>query len=234
MRRIVPVVAALIATAMGLSAGTALAQEIGDVRQRTFNGAVGVPPGGEERELLFNNDVFAEERVSTDDSATTALQFLDDTRLKVGSNSTLVLDRFVYDPDTQTGELAITFGKGIFRFVTGEINKDGIVLKTPTASMTVRGTDVIIEVMADDTSLISVVDGIVDIVPCGGEPRTPGSGQSVIVPASCTSTQQVEGRITSDDPGVGDGSPSFDRSPGNGGREHELRDRKSRDNSQSP
>ncbi|MGD9742776.1 MAG: FecR domain-containing protein [Dongiaceae bacterium] len=226
MRSIVPAVAALIATAVGLSAEMATAQEIGAVRQRTFNGAVGLPPGGEERDLLFNNDVFAEERVSTDGSATTSLQFLDNTRLKVGSNSTLVLDRFVYDPDTETGELAITFGKGIFRFVTGEINKNGIRLNTPTASMTVRGTDVIIEVKPDDTTLISVIEGTVDVVPCGGEPRAPGTGQSVIVPASCTSTEQVEGRITRNDPGVSDGSASFGSTTGNGSREREPRERK--------
>ena len=49
----------------------------------------------------------------------------------IGGASTVVLDRFVYDPDAGTGEAAISFSKGIFRFVTGGIkNKEAVQLHT--------------------------------------------------------------------------------------------------------
>ena len=52
-----------------------------------------------------------------------------------------VLDRFVYDPDTHQGDVAISFAKGAFRFIRGEIkNKQNVTLRTPTASMVIRGT----------------------------------------------------------------------------------------------
>lgn len=199
-----------------VAAGAALADEIGAVRQRDYNGALGTPPGAEARRLLFNNDIFAEETVATDAEATTSLQFLDQTRLKVGTNSTVVLDRFVYDPDTQTGEIAITFGKGIFRFVTGEIkNKEAIILKTPTATMSVRGTEATIDVRDDNTTLVYVHDGAVPITPCGGEPLEPVSGQTAIIAGDCTGASLSEGNQTRNDPGVDDGSAAFNRGPVN-------------------
>lgn len=220
---------AMAATAVAI--GTAPAAEIGAVRQRDYNGALGTPPGEGERRLLFNNDIFAEETVVTDAEATTSLQFLDQTRLKVGTNSTVVLDRFIYDPETQTGEIAITFGKGIFRFVTGEIrNKEAIVLKTPTATMSVRGTDATIDVRDDNTTLVYVHDGAVPITPCGGDPLEPQSGQTAIIAGDCTGASLAEGNQTRNDPGVEDGSGAFDRGPvNNDGNDSDSDRRKSVD-----
>jgi FecR protein len=207
---------ASIVAAAGGAGSAGMAAEIGAVQQRAYNGALGTPPGESERKLLFNNDIYAEETVATDAAATTSLQFLDSTRLKVGTSSTVVLDRFVYDPDTQTGAIAITFGKGIFRFVTGAIkNKEAIVLKTPTATMSVRGTDATVEVRDDNTTLVYVHDGAVPIDPCGGEPVEPQSGQTAIVAGDCSGTQVVDGDQTRGDPGVADGSPAFNRGPVN-------------------
>jgi len=205
-----------IAAAAGGAGFASMAAEIGAVQQRQYNGALGTPPGDSARELFFNNDIFQEETVATDATATTSLQFLDNTRLKVGSSSTVVLDRFVYDPDTQTGEIAITFGKGIFRFVTGEIkNKEAIVLKTPTATMSVRGTDATIDVREDNTTLVYVHDGAVPIDPCGGDDLVPETGQTAIVAGDCSGAQLVQGDATRNDPGVDDGSGAFDRGPVN-------------------
>lgn len=216
-----------IAAAGAIGGSTGMAAEIGAVQQREYNGALGTPPGEPARRLLFNNDIFAEETVATDESATTSLQFLDDTRLKVGTNSTLVLDRFVYDPETQTGEIAITFGKGIFRFVTGEIkNKEAIILKTPTATMSVRGTDATIEVRDDNTTLVYVSDGAVPITPCGGEPLEPQGGQTAIIAGDCSGASIAEGNHTRKDPGVGDGSGAFDRGPINNDNKDSEVDRK--------
>ena len=203
-----------VAIAAAGAYASAEAAEIGAVQQRDYNGALGTPPGETERRLLFNNDIYAEETVATDAQATTSLQFLDLTRLKVGTNSTVVLDRFVYDPETQTGEIAITFGKGIFRFVTGEIkNKEAIVLKTPTATMSVRGTDATIDVREDNTTLVYVHEGAVPITPCGGDPVEPQTGQTAIIAGDCTGASVAEGNHTRDDPGVGDGSGAFSRGP---------------------
>ncbi len=56
-------------------------------------------------------------------------------------SSSLVIDKFVYNPSTGTGELAASFSKGALRFVGGKLSKNepGVKVKTPAGTLTVRG-----------------------------------------------------------------------------------------------
>ena len=66
--------------------------------------------------------------------------FLDESALTIGPNSEVVLDEFVYDPNTKTGKLVLTATKGLFRLVGGRISKTNpVILKTPTATIGIRG-----------------------------------------------------------------------------------------------
>src|SRR5262245_7813046 len=65
----------------------------------------------------------------------------DDTKLALGPNARLALDKFVYDPNkTVGGQVTVNFAKGAFRFITGNSDKEAYEIKTPTASLGVRGT----------------------------------------------------------------------------------------------
>jgi FecR protein len=126
---------------VALSASAVLAdQQIGNVVQKDFNGAKGLRVASTSADdLLFNHDVFAGEIVKTSASASTVIRFQDQTQIQVGANSSIVLDKFVYDPASGTGDAAIKFGTGVFRFITGDIkNKDAVKLTTPTTSLTIR------------------------------------------------------------------------------------------------
>ena len=64
------------------------------------------------------------------------LLFLDESALTIASNSDVVLDKFIYDPKTSKGEIALSLGAGVFRFVGGRISKTSMVrIKTPTATI---------------------------------------------------------------------------------------------------
>ena len=80
----------------------------------------GTPPGQETRTLFIGANVFFKERIATSETGQTQLLFLDASSLTVGPNSELVLDEFVYDPETSTGTLALTISKGVFRFIGGQ------------------------------------------------------------------------------------------------------------------
>src|SRR5215470_6326469 len=122
-RSVVILVSCLVAGAAGASEPPAAT--IGLVFQSEYNGALGRLDKN-ERELLYTKPVYTNEVVHTGKQSTTALQFLDKTRLQVGAGSDVVLDHYVYDPGTGVGNVAVKFGSGIFRFVTGQMkNKDG-------------------------------------------------------------------------------------------------------------
>ena len=73
-----------------------------------------------------------------------AITFLDDSTVKLTEHSQLLIDEYIYDPDPSKAKMALTFGLGTARFITGNlnrINKQNISLKTPTANIAIRGTD---------------------------------------------------------------------------------------------
>ena len=70
--------------------------------------------------------------------------FIDDTRVDVTQHSKLIIDEFVYDPNTKKGKLNLSAKLGTIRYASGQIaktSKQDIVITTPTATIGVRGTD---------------------------------------------------------------------------------------------
>jgi hypothetical protein len=72
------------------------------------------------------------------------IDFVDETRLDVVDHSKIIIDEFVYDPATGKGSLDIRASLGAVRYASGQIAKTSrqkVRLRTPTATISVRGTD---------------------------------------------------------------------------------------------
>lgn len=72
------------------------------------------------------------------------ITFEDGTRVQCTEFSKLVIDTFVYDPISGKGKLGMKATMGTVRYASGLIaknNKEEVKVKTPTASISVRGTD---------------------------------------------------------------------------------------------
>ena len=118
--------------------------------------ARGTPPAQSTRVLTPKLDLFQNEHIQTDGEGVTQILFNDGSNLTVGPNSDLFIDRFVYDPDTSTGELAAKLGRGVLRFVGGQISKRGsAAVTTPVAVIGVRGGIAVLE--HDDAGNTSAV-----------------------------------------------------------------------------
>ena len=98
---------------------------------------------------------------SNDEAITTdgrmAIRFLDDSTVKLTEHSQLTIDEYIYDPDPSKSKMALTFGLGTARFITGNLNridKQNINLKTPTANIAIRGTDFTVTIDELGKSLI--------------------------------------------------------------------------------
>jgi len=194
-----------------LMAGVAMASEspvqnIGIVFQPEFNGALGRLDKN-ERQLLYTNPVYANELVHTGKDSSTALQFIDKTRIQVGASSDVVLDRYVYDTNSGVGSVAVNFSSGIFRFVTGQMkNKDGYDLKTPSGVMAIRGTKLIIFVDSKGNTTTYVEEGEISArsLPLCQPPQevVVHAGQSVKIPIDCSLMSVVDGNLTPPDAAV--------------------------------
>lgn len=70
------------------------------------------------------------------------ITFVDKTTVNVTEQSKLVIDDFVYSGNPSTSRMALKFSSGTVRFATGTgVKKSNISLRTPSATIAVRGTD---------------------------------------------------------------------------------------------
>ena len=98
---------------------------------------------GEDVDAKKDLDIFQYDTVKTG-KGKVAIGFIDDTRVDVTQHSKLIIDEFVYDPNTKTGSLSLKAALGTVRYASGQIAKTSpteVQIKTPTATIGVRGTD---------------------------------------------------------------------------------------------
>lgn len=131
-----------IVLALGVSAGgwDAQARKVG-VAAAVNPMAFGTPPGAGRRMISIGKNVVYNERIDTSEGGLVQILLVDGSTFTVGPNSDLVIDKFVYNPDTSSGELVATFSKGVLRFVGGKLSKkDGQVrVNTPVGALAIRG-----------------------------------------------------------------------------------------------
>lgn len=154
----------LAAAAMILLAGAApaAASKIG-VTSATKNDVQ-----ANNRRLSAGSDIFANERVRTGVESTAQLLFLDKTSLSIGPQAELTLDRFVYNPNRGTGEVVLNSVKGAFRFVSGSQDPRHYTIKTPVATLGVRGT-VVDYLVQNGKAVFILVQGSAELKMPGGQ-----------------------------------------------------------------
>lgn len=87
--------------------------------------------------------VYIGDVVSTDSAGTLQILLMDETVFTIGPNSAIVIDKFIYDPASQSGKINAKVVKGVFRFMTGKIAKkqpSDMKVDLPSGSIGVRGT----------------------------------------------------------------------------------------------
>ncbi len=87
--------------------------------------------------------VFLGDTITTDEKGHLQILLLDETVFTIGPNSSIVIDKFVFDPETQNGQVKATIAKGVFRFVTGKIARkepSNMEVDLPVGTIGIRGT----------------------------------------------------------------------------------------------
>jgi hypothetical protein len=114
--------------------------------------------GGAMQELAINDLLEQNDRVITTGDGSAYIHFIDDTVLTVGANSEVILDKFVFDGDKATTAV-IQITRGTLRFVTGTSDHSAYQLKTPVATIGVRGTTIDVG-YENDRMIYNTVEGL--------------------------------------------------------------------------
>lgn len=122
--------------------------------------------GAKKNCIAVGDDVFADEIVQTGEDSNGKLLFTDDTNLAIGPTSTVKLDRFVFSGDKDYSTAVINLTKGAFRFITGNSQKSAYQIRTPVATVGVRGTIVDIKI-ANGNTTVALQEGNALVCPLG-------------------------------------------------------------------
>ena len=138
-----------------LMAGTAWA-EIGSVTESS--GTAIIKRGKDTVQISKGTLVELNDKVETKNGKV-KIVFKDNTNVTVTESSSLIIDDFVYDPKSGSGKLGLKAAAGTVRYVSGSIAKDpkNVKINTPTAAITVRGTDFVMAVSETGGSMIMLM-----------------------------------------------------------------------------
>jgi len=114
---------------------------IGNVVKQKGNASV--ERSGSQSVLKQGSDIEFKDNVRTG-NGDIGIRFVDDTNVAVSPHSSLVIDEFIYDPNSSSGsKLVMNIVLGTVRYASGNIAKlsqQNVDIRTPTARIGVRGT----------------------------------------------------------------------------------------------
>jgi hypothetical protein len=119
------------------SFGAGAAESVGTVTRVQNQAQIGAATA------VAGTPVHMNDRLHTGANARLEVTFRDKSVLTLGENANVAIDRYVYNPNKSTGEVALNATRGAFRFAGGSIEqlqKKKITVSTPVAAMAVRGT----------------------------------------------------------------------------------------------
>lgn len=114
-----------------------------------------------QRPLQEQDPVFMGDVIKTNRIGGAQIRLSDNTKLAVGPNSLITIDRFVLDTETTAQQVSLNAVRGAFRFITGDSRKDAYTITTPTATIGVRGTMLDVSILPTATK-VAVFDGEAD------------------------------------------------------------------------
>ncbi|MEZ5831901.1 MAG: FecR family protein [Dongiaceae bacterium] len=138
------------------------------------------PPGANELTAKTADELVQNEALRTEKESTIAVKFVDGSELSVEQSSEMVLSDYIFDGSASSG--LINLNTGLFHFTSNGNNDQGVKLRTPVATIGVRGTEFLVHVDGDDATIIDILSGGVEAVPHGkGKPITCYEGQSILI-----------------------------------------------------
>ncbi len=126
-----------------------------------FKGAGQIRRGAKSSPASRGAGIEKMDTVSTNSQGRFRITFNDATTVNITENSRLLIDDFVYDGGNKSkGRLGLKVALGTVRYASGSVakgNPKGVNIRTPTATIAVRGTDFVMSVDEAGRSTVVLV-----------------------------------------------------------------------------
>ena len=180
------------------------------------------PPGADETAAKATDELVQNEALRTEEESVIQVKFVDGSELSVEQSSEMVLSDYVFDGSASAG--LINLNDGLFHFKSNGNDDQGVKLRTPVATIGVRGTEFLVHVDGDDVTIIDILDGAVEATPHGqGKAITCVGGQSILIAGEDEDAQcgDIGSFSTAAGPAGGNDGPEPGSRGGNGDKEKE-------------
>lgn len=135
--------------------------------------------------LAVQQPVYMGDRIQTGTSGEAQIDFIDTTRLVVGPSSSLLIDSTVMRNRRTMNAFVVSALRGTFRFISGTSPKPAYAIRTPTATIGVRGTEFDFAVLRDGSTEFVLFKGQAQVCDRSGNCTVVrGSCNAVLVPLS--------------------------------------------------
>ncbi len=137
-----------IATSCLFMSQASYAQTVAGVVKKK-EGTVQLVRGTTTVPVEVGTQVRAGDVLKTSKDSSVGLMLKDESRMSLGANSQVALDRFSFSADTYAGNIFISVLKGTFAMISGLVVKNNpanSTIKTPTSTSGIRGTTLVVEV----------------------------------------------------------------------------------------
>ncbi len=138
-----------------------------------------VTSGDTTRSLSSSERLSLNDVVRTSQGSRLEIEFLDETRLTLGENAELTLDRYVFNPAAGVGAISVSV-TGAFRFLSGQLSKlasSDASVRTRIATIGVRGTEFWGGPIDDQALGVFLIQGAVSVRNAAGAQLLTASGQ---------------------------------------------------------
>ena len=140
MKKILSVLAGLI-----LFANITFAEELSIEKQLVgIVGAINGTVKTETRTLKAGDKIYLNETIYASENSGTQILLLDQSTFTIGSESEVVMDTFIYDPETSDGKIVASVKQGSLKVISGLISKknpDSLTVEVPEGTLGSRGTE---------------------------------------------------------------------------------------------
>lgn len=138
------------------------------------------PPGASEISAKSADELVQNEALRTKKESMIQIKFVDGSELSVEQLSEMVLSDYIYDGSSSSG--LIDLNSGLFHFTSNGQPDQNVKLRTPVATIGIRGTEFLVHVDRDQATIIDILTGEVEATPIGkGKPVTCYEGQSILI-----------------------------------------------------
>ena len=107
-------------------------------------GAISGTVKTETRELKAGDKIYLNETIFAGAGSGTQILLLDQSTFTVGEDSEVVMDTFIYDPETNDGKIVASVKQGSLKVISGLISKknpDSLTVEVPEGTLGSRGTE---------------------------------------------------------------------------------------------